>query len=230
MKIISLNLQSAYGHGDPVHNHMGVPFHSGDPGLATIIPLFVHPRILQPDLDAAEGREKEQCEAVIASGWDAFLEVGQALATIRNKRLYRGHYLTFEDYCRRKWEFSKSHANRLIEAAAVASFLSPIGIKPTSESQLRPLAGLPLPQIPDAWKRAEDLAGGRKVTAKIVRQAVEEFKPGSARPGSALEKSAESKRDLAIGLLAVAESAARANDAKKVLRLLARLRRLLSSM
>jgi hypothetical protein len=58
-------------------------------------------------------------------------------------RPYRASYRTFEDYCREHWQFSKAHANRMIDAAAeVTNNLTPMGVIPTNERQLRPLAGL----------------------------------------------------------------------------------------
>ncbi len=127
-------------------------------------------------LDAAETRHRDECENVIRHGWETFLDVGRALLTIRDRRLYRDDYASFEDYCRDKWEFSKTHANRLIEAAAVAAVLTPIGVNAKSESQLRPLARLSPQKIPAAWKKAQELAGDGEVTAKVVRRAAEEFR------------------------------------------------------
>jgi hypothetical protein len=133
-------------------------------------------RVLPKTLDGTELRERDHCEGVILKGWDTFVEVGSALATIRDKRLYRDCFGTFEEYCRQRWEFSRTHAYRMIEAAAVAAVLSPIGVKLHSESQVHPLAGLAPRSIPAAWKRAVEIAGKGEVTAKVVRRAAEEFR------------------------------------------------------
>lgn len=130
-------------------------------------------------LNEAERRERSECEEIIRQGWDTFLAVGCALTTIRQKHLYRDRYRTFEEYCRQKWGFSKTHANRLIEAAAVAAVLTPIGVKLNSESQVRPLVGLAPQRIPEAWKKAQEFAGGGEITAKVVRRAAEEFRTDS---------------------------------------------------
>lgn len=42
-------------------------------------------------------------EAVLERGLATFVEVGDALQTIKLNRLYRMHYETFEDYCRERW-------------------------------------------------------------------------------------------------------------------------------
>ena len=97
---------------------------------------------LPATLEKEEAEELKKCEAVIQKGWTAFVDVGVALVTIRDKRLYRDHYATFEAYCRERWGSSRTHMNRCIRAAEVNAALAPIGAKLEKESQLRPLAGL----------------------------------------------------------------------------------------
>ena len=57
-------------------------------------------------------------------------------------KLYRASHGTFEGYCRERWGMSRSYAHRMIESSAVVEML-PIGNKPATESQARPLAKLP---------------------------------------------------------------------------------------
>jgi hypothetical protein len=45
-----------------------------------------------------------QCEGVIERGMKSFIEVGTALLKIRDERLYRENYGTFEEYCRKRWK------------------------------------------------------------------------------------------------------------------------------
>lgn len=49
-------------------------------------------------------------ETIIKKGLNTFLEVGQALAEIRDRRLYRETHKTFERYCKDVWDLSKSNA------------------------------------------------------------------------------------------------------------------------
>lgn len=58
-----------------------------------------------------------ECETVIERGLATFVEVGTALARIRDGRLYRATHATFEDYCRERWGFSRNYANKQIAAA-----------------------------------------------------------------------------------------------------------------
>lgn len=114
-------------------------------------------------------------EAVIERGLQTFCEVGEALLAIRDGRLYRQDYSTFEDYCTSRWHISRIHAHRLIDAAQVVDNLRmlPIGnILPVTESQARPLAVLPPPEQAEAWRAVIEAAGENKITAGQVQQAV----------------------------------------------------------
>ena len=71
-------------------------------------------------LTVHEQAELEQHEATIERGLQTFVEVGLALRAIRDKRLYRQNYATFEDYCRERWGWVASRARQLIAAAEVA--------------------------------------------------------------------------------------------------------------
>lgn len=138
-------------------------------------------------LSEAERAELRACEAVIAAGWQAFVEVGLALARIRDARLYRVEYDTFHAYCREKWHYGERYANRLISAAAMITHLRTIcsDCQPDHEGQVRPLVSLTPAQAQLAWTCAVENAGGRKITARSVKRAMQDLglapppKPGS---------------------------------------------------
>lgn len=58
-------------------------------------------------------------ETVITQGEQTFVRVGQALMEIRDKRLYRKDYKSFDDYVQSKWFKGKRWATRMIAAALV---------------------------------------------------------------------------------------------------------------
>ena len=93
-------------------------------------------------LNIEERNELERCEVVIKQGLKTFVEVGQALMLIRDKRLYRVEYCTFEDYCQDKWQLTRRHVNRLVGSSQVVSNLGPHGPKPQTEYHARPLTKL----------------------------------------------------------------------------------------
>jgi len=64
-----------------------------------------------------------ELETVIERGQRTFVEVGKALAEIRDSRLYKEEFGTFEDYCREKWGWTRVRAYQLIDAAGVAESL-----------------------------------------------------------------------------------------------------------
>ena len=49
---------------------------------------------------------------------------GLALMEIRDGRLYRAEFGTFEEYCNQRWGWERAHAYRLIDAAQVVENVS----------------------------------------------------------------------------------------------------------
>ncbi|GIK39539.1 MAG: hypothetical protein BroJett011_33720 [Chloroflexota bacterium] len=138
------------------------------------------------ELTTTETNKLEILETVIEQGLQTFVEVGEALAEIRDSKLYRSQYDTFENYCRERWGISRPRAYELINAAEVVQNLSatadispapmsPIGdILPTSERQARPLTLLPPKQQTAAWQQAVETAPNGHVTASHVEQVVKQ--------------------------------------------------------
>jgi hypothetical protein len=142
-------------------------------------------------------------ETRIRAGLETFLEVGNALLEIRDSKLYRLDYATFEDYCRDKWHISRPRAYQLIKAASVVGNLStkvdislannesqagdsPIGRLthpplPPNERQVRELAGLEPEKQREVWTDSVKSAAGKRPTAKQVREAKEKL-PTAAKP------------------------------------------------
>lgn len=135
-----------------------------------------------PPLDEAERLDYEQNNKLVADNLHAFVLVGNALAEINRRRLYREEYATFEEYCWGKWHFKKSQGYRLIDAAEVIGALSsPNGEEgeiitlPTRESQVRPLAtdDFTPEQKRIIWEIAEQTAPNGNVTFAHVSALVE---------------------------------------------------------
>jgi hypothetical protein len=124
-------------------------------------------------LTATELQELAALESIIESGMQTFVDVGQALITIRDQRLYRAEYHSFDDYCRDRWSFRRAHAYRLIDAAQVVSNLETAdGPLPANESQARALAPLPPDQQRAAWQRVVESAPGGKITTAHIEHTV----------------------------------------------------------
>src|SRR5574340_954971 len=101
-----------------------------------------------------------RCEATIERGQETFLRVGQALAEIRDGKLYRATHKRFEDYCQERWSFQRNYANKLIQAAKTVDDLgTTVPTKPSNEAQARELGRLPEAQRGEAWQQAVERHG-----------------------------------------------------------------------
>lgn len=160
-----------------VSNNLGLPtqLFTGKDG--------VEPSPLSP-LDRKLFRKYEQTiNKGLCQRETRFFEVGTALETVQRKQLFKDYgYTGFDDYCRKRWGIARSQAYRLIDAARVMQMLSPIGdtmpCLPTRESQVRPLARLPLDVVRLIWRTVAEEAAGRRITAQRVARKVTEWKNG----------------------------------------------------
>lgn len=149
--------------------------------------------INEKPLTAPEFKRLEALEDVIKTNFLGFVAVGNALAEIRDKRLYRNdENRTFEGYCRDLWDMSHQHADRLVASAKVLENLTPIGVKkeddpcfllPLNEAQARELSSLEPEEQQRVWTsildhRQTQYKQGQfpKITALTVKKAVLKFK------------------------------------------------------
>ena len=139
------------------------------------------------ELTTTEQGRLDELEGIIERGQKTFVEVGQALAEVRDSRLYRLEFSTFESYCQKRWGWSRRTCNQLISAKSAVENLG--AIAPKSESQVRPLTKLndqPEKQK-EAWEKAcreterEDSEGNPNPTAKEVKAAVDKQTEEPAR-------------------------------------------------
>lgn len=146
-------------------------------------------------LSDAEEKELQECEAIIEAGLQEFVKVGNALLRVRDHKLYRAKYGTFEAYLKERWDISRRRGYQLLDAAEAVQNLS-VGqcepevhivpadeknvmktTEPTSEKQVRPLTGLSKDQQQEAWQEATETAKDPgKPTEAEVQTAVETVK------------------------------------------------------
>lgn len=128
-------------------------------------------------LKASEQADLAQLEAVIERGMNTFIEVGAALYTIRDQRLYRSDFETFEAYCQERWGFSDSRARQLIGAAQTVTTVTAGGLPaPTSERQARELSRVPESERAEVWRETVERTEGNP-TAAAVRETYEAARP-----------------------------------------------------
>jgi hypothetical protein len=127
-------------------------------------------------LSSGEKTLKAELEAVVRSGLDEFLRVGNALATLRNKRLFRTEFATFQEYVRVKFGLARSSADSIIRSAQTAEVLLEAGIElapNTTATLMKPIASLPGEELQVAcWQFAQSLAPARGVTEPLVSRLV----------------------------------------------------------
>ena len=135
-------------------------------------------------LSTEERKLLAQREKEIERSAHAFLDLGNALAEIQKKRLYRSTHSTFEAYLADRWHIERSVAYGLIAAVRVNDIASAIadktGLRITNESQCRPLAKLDDADVVEVLKRAAkritaDADGVKVPTAKILAEVAREY-------------------------------------------------------
>lgn len=135
------------------------------------------------DLSAQEERRLEQLEGLVVENFKTFIQVGHALAEIRDRKLYRKKAMTFEKYCKELFDIAKSRAYQLIDAAKVIENVHSCGQNENvdlsdyfiNESQIRPLTKLRPEQQQQVCIAAINSAPKGKLTANHVKNVVKEY-------------------------------------------------------
>jgi DNA modification methylase len=134
---------------------------------------------MDQSLVKVEQKEYERCKNIIHDGIRTFQEVGSALLKIRDGKLYREEYKTFEECCQKEWGMVRQQAYQYMQATEVAKNLSTRVDKiQLSEGITRPLARLEPEKQLKAWERAVEIANPKPTddpippTGKQVKEAV----------------------------------------------------------
>jgi hypothetical protein len=131
-------------------------------------------------LTQSEAERLAELESAIERGKMTFIEVGNALAEIRNRRLYRRDWPTFEAYCVFHWGWSRQRSYQLIEAAAVVKLLpDAMSTIVDAESQARELAKV---AEEDREKVMQEVIRRGSVTAKAIQKVARELKGKVEQP------------------------------------------------
>jgi hypothetical protein len=130
-------------------------------------------------LSTEEARRFEELTGTIEGGMKTFLEVGSALAEVRDRKLYRVKFPTWDAYLKTTFGMGRSYATRQIRAKEIVIELEqmlPIGNilrLPVNEGQVRPLHKLDTPeQRARAWREAVEASPDAPPTAAAVTKSV----------------------------------------------------------
>lgn len=130
--------------------------------------MSLEPTTLGPVTAAERGRLAD-LEGTISKGLGTFVEVGTALAEVRDGRLYRDGCGTFEAYCASRWGLSRSSAYELMSAAEVVSGIPDTAPRPLNVDQARALAAAPPEERGEVM---EKVAAGGKPTTKAITETI----------------------------------------------------------
>jgi len=85
---------------------------------------FVAASALMREMTPAETTLFGECERTIEAGLDGFMRVYSAVKMIRDQRLYRWGYKSFEEYCARRWGKTSRRIRQICDAGQVVENLS----------------------------------------------------------------------------------------------------------
>jgi hypothetical protein len=143
--------------------------------LSDLLPSTEVSSVTSIALTSAEFHRLTELEAVVERGMKTVVEVGTALLEIKDRRLYREKFTTFEVYCHERWGFGAHRAYQLMDASVVVQDLSTrVDIPPATEGQTRPLVNLDPVQREKVWTVAVEKHGPNP-TVKQVKQVKQEI-------------------------------------------------------
>lgn len=129
-------------------------------------------------LSEMERMELVDLEMNIKKGLETFVVVGASLDRIRDRKLYREEFATYEDYCESRWSFKASRARQLIGAYKTVEALTS-EIKPQNEAQTRILNRVSTESRNEVWEEVVRNADGPPTTAEI-KEAVDRWQASNA--------------------------------------------------
>jgi hypothetical protein len=140
-------------------------------------------------LSELEKSRLKECLECIDHGLQSYVKMGQALATIRDEKLYRETHNTFEDFASEVVVIARARAYQLIENSSVYLEMSkildisePSLRMPARESHIAELARIKSPKMRmKIWTAVlkENNANKSSVTAEVLHRAVRDRLPKS---------------------------------------------------
>ena len=140
-----------------------------------------------------DGRYLEELEEIVTRGIKASIAAAKALFEIHSYKegiLWKSDFLSFEEYCRTRWDYSKAHSYRLVDCGGFVKELkiqseSPKGDSkfpkgdsnlwmPVSETHVRPLLALPKEDRVECWLEVVAETSPNLLTGKDVTKAAQQ--------------------------------------------------------
>jgi len=119
----------------------------------------------------------------VSGGLSTFYEVGQALLEIRERKLYRAAFSSWDAYCKLRWGFGRSQGYRLITAAILTDQRTAAGEPPPEnehQARLQQLRDKALETLTPEEQRAVIEADEHQQTEADAREARQQDGAGQA--------------------------------------------------
>jgi hypothetical protein len=147
-------------------------------------------------LSSAEQDRLVALEEIVEAGFRTFVDVGRALAEIRDRRLYLVSHANFQAYLRDRWDFSAQRAYQLIytsdvaEAITSSGYTLPLGVTSNAMRELVALRNQDGDEaVAAAWREVTKRHGGQRrapsageVRAVLVDLGLRSTPPRPPRP------------------------------------------------
>ncbi len=144
------------------------------------------------ELTDEEAAALVEAERIIERGLKTFMDTGRALARIRDGRLYRTEYGSFEAYLEQRFSMSRTYGYRLIQAVEAVLPIGDTGYRlPGNEAQARELARVPEADRAEVWREANERSDGRP-TAELIRQVFKERRAPATEPAADVKPDVQS--------------------------------------
>jgi hypothetical protein len=155
-----------------------------------------------PDSSQLTDEEKdhlEELETQISENFKSAFTLAAALAEIREKKLYREDYKTFEEYCRRRWDYSRSYCERLADMNSVLVDLKEYEeheVYPRNELQARVFVPLKKEQRIKLFKTVLEESDTDRTTASEFAKFRKQLFPGSFGTGTKTTPAKDGAKDI----------------------------------
>jgi hypothetical protein len=191
---------------------------------------------IDPGIARAMQEQLAALEATITRSLTSYRDLGNALAEVKARKLYKGPYRTWWIYCHKRWGMSGRQVDRHIEGAEVANDLERAGLMVPLLCNALLLIPLSQKQRCDVWRAALAATGKDKQPASSMVEALAARalgKPLSREPTIAATMPAGRPRQLALLALTLArarELAAGLRDGRHVVDLVERAEEVVARM
>lgn len=120
----------------------------------------------------------ESLEQQVKQGFKGFVQAATAMREIKESKIYKNEYGTWENYLKVRWGYSDGWWRKLQRSYSVVKNLENVttgNVLPSSERQARELAPLEPEQQVEVWEKVTDRHGPNGITAAKIKAVKQEL-------------------------------------------------------